>query len=158
MNRYSGLSYHPNDLTKHRSYFIMSINSTNNDVKWSVMEPDLRMREFSYGLQLTVIIYPCRMLTWYLYLLYCSNFDIATFSSFGAFLQPHTSETATSDLPLALPMFRSGNQSSSRSGVGFMVCMNSLDAVIGEEVCLEFRISNQIWESSHSSIVRFLAR
>ena len=25
------------------------INLTNNDVKWSVMEPDLRMREFSYA-------------------------------------------------------------------------------------------------------------
>ena len=112
------------------------------------------MREFGDGLQLTVIVYPCRMLT--CYLLYCSNFDIAI-SSFGAFLQPHTSETTTSDLPLALPMFRSGNQSSSRSRVRFLVCMNGLDAVVRGEVCLEFRISNQIWESSHSCLGRFFS-
>ena len=36
-----------------------------------------------------------------------------------------------------------------------MVCMNGLDAVAEEEARLEFRISNQIWESSHSYLVLF---
>ena len=37
-----------------------------------------------------------------------------------------------------------------------MVCMNGLDAIVGREVCLEFRISNQVWESSHSSFFSLL--
>ena len=105
INNCSKLSYHPKDLTKHSS-----INLATNGVNWSVMGRDLPMWEFGDGLQLTVIIYPCRMLTCHLCLLY----SISRFP---------------------------------RSRLGFMVCMN--DLVAGEEMRLEFRIPNQVWEWSH---------